>query len=156
MHFHDLASEERIPWGPAILKVDVPIIDTARPGGVGLDDLDGLLRSQDYVSLQDQIERLAAKDKPMDPSRRTIDVRIERAGAFCASFLRALCDIPLMFCLSEHPPCTSACTGEYHQSFLGRVLQVGRILPRPKDRCARVETRAPVPVYAKGHQELLA
>ncbi|KZT01233.1 uncharacterized protein LAESUDRAFT_763933 [Laetiporus sulphureus 93-53] len=79
VHFHDLASEERIPWGPAILKVDVPIVDPARPGGVGLDDLDGLLRSQDYVSLHEQIEKLAAKDKPKDPSRRTIDLRIERA-----------------------------------------------------------------------------
>ncbi|KZT72446.1 hypothetical protein DAEQUDRAFT_809298 [Daedalea quercina L-15889] len=82
VNFEDTASFERVPETPSLLKIDVPRIDLARLGGIGLDDLHGLLSPQDYVSPED-VQNEAAYQVSTDsndvPETITIDLRVERA-----------------------------------------------------------------------------
>ncbi|KAH9927832.1 uncharacterized protein B0H18DRAFT_1104001 [Fomitopsis serialis] len=59
INFEDTASLERTPETPHLLKVDTPVVDLARSGGIGLEDLQGLLNPEDYVSPEDDMHEHA-------------------------------------------------------------------------------------------------
>jgi hypothetical protein len=47
--FRDPESIHRISGAPDVLRVPAPPIVQDRPGGIGLDELEGLLERQEYV-----------------------------------------------------------------------------------------------------------
>ena len=84
VNFEDPASFARVPETPSLLKLDVPRIDLATPGGIGLEDLRSLLQAEDYVS-PDAVYRednsQPAADSTKSQQMVTVDIRVERASA---------------------------------------------------------------------------
>ncbi len=74
-----------MPTEPSILQVKVPVIDKTQPGGIGLNDLQGLLDPADkiedaYSEYQTVASRMKPENSNDDGSTRVIDVRIERTS----------------------------------------------------------------------------
>lgn len=83
VNFEDPASLARVPETPSLLKLDVPRVDLARPGGIGLDDLQGLLQPDEFVSPDEVFDEAAPSVAAgsTKPEMVTVDIRIERASA---------------------------------------------------------------------------
>ncbi|EPT02430.1 hypothetical protein FOMPIDRAFT_1022803 [Fomitopsis schrenkii] len=82
VNFEDPASFARVPETPTLLKLDVPRIDLARPGGIGLDDLQGLLQPEKYVSPEEAFDEavpMVSAKATKKPQTVTVDIRVERA-----------------------------------------------------------------------------
>ncbi|TFY61343.1 hypothetical protein EVJ58_g4562 [Rhodofomes roseus] len=80
VNFADPASLALVPETPSLLKIDVPVTDHARPGGIGLDDIQSLLAPEDYVSSEDVAHEATTKATSTDERKMvTVDLRIERA-----------------------------------------------------------------------------
>ena len=85
INFEDPASFARVPETPSLLKLDVPRIDLARPGGIGLEDLQGLLQPDDYVSTDEVFNEVQSQTVDKSTKRGptvTVDVRVERASTW--------------------------------------------------------------------------
>ncbi|KAH9949246.1 hypothetical protein B0H21DRAFT_729166 [Amylocystis lapponica] len=82
--FRDAESYKRVPATSTMIKVEVPIVDRVRPGGVGLDDLQGLISPQGYTDdIPGDVERLHRDYVPADgaaaPPTRVVEIRIEHS-----------------------------------------------------------------------------
>ncbi|GBE80865.1 hypothetical protein SCP_0305850 [Sparassis crispa] len=73
--FEDPASYERVRDAKRITQLEVPVVDTDRPGNVGLDDLQDLLLSEDWQGPEEQ--ELAVGEVEGQVKTRTVDVKIE-------------------------------------------------------------------------------
>ncbi|KAI0937759.1 hypothetical protein AcW1_003834 [Taiwanofungus camphoratus] len=79
---HDPWNYERVP-NRTVLKVPVPNVDPSRPGGIGLEDLQGLLYSQDRtrgpMGSAERVLQDSSESDDGDSKTRTVDLRIEHA-----------------------------------------------------------------------------
>jgi hypothetical protein len=76
-----------VPEKGDVLHVPAPLIDLTRPGGVGLDDLHGLLESQDRVDelklpVWGSVMSRVIESGEEGTSDRILDIRVERASGF--------------------------------------------------------------------------
>ena len=114
--FRDTKSYERIPPTSETISVNLPTTIRDRFGGLGLDELEPLLESQDYLKdggvpalgsiIDSVIEQKQRKDNTTESS---IEVKVERSGTqvswfnFSSILLRRLSSQVLNF--SPHHPC---------------------------------------------------
>ncbi|PCH35734.1 hypothetical protein WOLCODRAFT_140051 [Wolfiporia cocos MD-104 SS10] len=77
IRFYDKESFDRIPAKPSVLEVQVPVLDKTRPGGLGLDDLQGLLRGREQG--EEDNTSSDAEGSTSAPKMRTTELRIERS-----------------------------------------------------------------------------
>jgi len=85
--FRDTKSYERIPPTSETISINLPTIMRDRSGGLGLDELESLLESQDHVKdggvpafgsiIESVIEQEQRKDNTTESS---IEVKVERSG----------------------------------------------------------------------------
>lgn len=82
--FEDQASYERIPNGQTVIRVEVPVVDPARPGGIGLDDLQGVLQPEDWKGPdQEEPPSLSGQDLTdfqETTGKKVTDVKVEISG----------------------------------------------------------------------------
>ncbi|KAF9816797.1 hypothetical protein IEO21_03877 [Rhodonia placenta] len=79
--FADSESMDRVPRDPTVLKIEVPLVNSTRQGGVGLDDLYRLLKPQNYVDPTQESLDVLKSDEAVVEETVTVDVRVERSSA---------------------------------------------------------------------------
>lgn len=132
VNFEDPASFARVPEAPSLLKLDVPRIDLARPGGIGLEDLQGLLQPDDYVSpdaVFDEAQSQTAAKSTKGRQTVTVDIRVERASAW--PLLLGVFGGWLTCCRDSLPAAGPEAAAAHQPELFGRVLRLGRVLPTP-------------------------
>lgn len=70
---------DRVPRDPTVLKIEVPLVNSTRQGGVGLDDLYRLLKPQNYVDPTQESLDVLKSDEAVVEETVTVDVRVERS-----------------------------------------------------------------------------
>ena len=98
--FQDTKSYERIPLTSETILVNLPTIIRDRSGGLGLDELEPLLESQNFVNdggvpaFGSIIERVIEQEQRKDnTTESSIEVKVERSGtqASCSVFHLSFC-----------------------------------------------------------------
>lgn len=85
--FYSPESFDQVPKAGETLHVEAPAVDSTKEGGVGFDDLQDLLKSSDRVDNEPESPGIMQRvidsgDPTKPPSRRMLDIRVERACAY--------------------------------------------------------------------------
>ena len=113
--FESEDSLEMVPLGRQTIQLEIPIFERTPPGGIGLQDLQGLLRAEnrlegELIPEASVVARMAAETASKSdaveekPTTRTIDVWIERSRTW---MLLVLCQHISPLCRSENAPDSS-------------------------------------------------